>query len=90
MLLAYHGFMATPLPPGIRASFWDEYRKRIEAEMAEIRDELVRMESGKCSFATRAPGGEWKDITEARIAEHKRMIAIYEARLAALDKGELL
>jgi hypothetical protein len=86
----YHGFMANPLPPGIPPEFWDDYRKRIEADIDEAKRDLAPLESGHMYLGERKGGEPWRDTTQEWIAQHKRTIAKYEAILAALKKGELL
>jgi hypothetical protein len=82
--------MATPLPPDISPSFWEDYKKRIEADLAEVRRNLAPLESGGMHLGERKTGELWRDTTQQWITHHKRTIAKYEAMLAALNKGELL
>ena len=82
--------MANPLPPGLPPSFWDEHRKQIEADLAEIRRDLAPLESGHMQIRERTGNEPWRNITASWIAHHKRTIAKYEARLDALKRGELL
>jgi hypothetical protein len=89
-LTAYYEFMANPLPPGIPQSFWDDYRKRIEADIEEERKALVPLESGHMQLKRREGNDPWIDFTQHWIAHHKRTIEKYEAMLAALKKGQLL
>jgi len=67
----------------------DEYRKRIEDDLAELRRYLAPLESGEMHLGERRPGEPWKDVTTERIAFHKVTLATYEAILAALEKNEL-
>jgi hypothetical protein len=82
--------MPNPLPPGIPPEFWDDYRKRYEAELEQIRKDLAPLESGEMRLGTRTGDGPWRDITQVRIADHKRTIAKYEAILTALKNRQLL
>jgi hypothetical protein len=82
--------MANPLPPGIPPSFWDDYRKRYEAELDQARKDLAPLEAGEQRIGTRTGSGPWRDITQDWIEHHKRTIAKFEAILAALKKGQLL
>jgi hypothetical protein len=81
--------MTTPLPPGIPPSFWEEYRKRIEADIADVRRDLAPLEAGEMRLGSRQGGEPWRDVTGEWIEHHKRTIATYEAILAALAKKEL-
>ena len=87
---AYRGFMPTPLPTDIPLSFWDDYRKRIEADIAEARKELAPLESGERRLGERKSDGMWRDTTEEWIRHYRHVIRTFEVRLAALKKGELL
>jgi hypothetical protein len=82
--------MANPLPPGIPPAFWNDYKKRIEANIAEVQRDLAPLESGEMSLAERKNGEAWRDTTQEWIAHHRQTIAQYEAMLAALKRGELL
>ena len=81
--------MANPLPPSIPPSFWDDYQKRFEAELAQARKELAPLISGEKRLGERRGDEPWRDITEEWIAHHKRTIGTYEAILAALKRKEL-
>jgi hypothetical protein len=81
--------MANPLPPGLPPGFWDDYRKRIEGDLADVRRDLAPLESGEMTLSSRTGNGPWRDTTPEMIAQHKRTIATFEGILAALKKGEL-
>ena len=81
--------MAQPLPPGVPPAFWDDYQKRIEAELAQARQELAPLISGEKRLGERRGDEPWRDITEEWIARHKHTIGTYEAILAALKRKEL-
>ena len=81
--------MANPLPQDIPASFWNDYRTRIEDDLAQTKRSLAPLESGHMHLGERKPGEPWKDITLDMIAMHKRTIATFEAILAALQRKEL-
>jgi hypothetical protein len=82
--------MANPLPPDIPPSFWDDYRKRIEADLAQVRKDLAHLESGEMRLGERKVDGPWRDITEQWIKHYKHTIGTFEAMLAALNKKEPL
>ena len=82
--------MALPLPPGIPPAFWDDYQKRIEAELAQARKDLAPLISGEKRLGERMGEGPWRDITQEWISHHNHTIGTYEAILAALKRGELL
>jgi hypothetical protein len=81
--------MANPLPPGIPATFWDGYKKRIEADLAGVRRDLAPLEAGEMHLGSRTGDGPWRDVTGEWIAHHKRTIETFEAILAALAKKEI-
>ena len=82
--------MPTPLPADIPLSFWDDYRKRIEADIAEARKSLAPLESGEQRLGERKIDEIWRDTTEEWIRHYRHTIRTFEVRLAALKKGELL
>jgi hypothetical protein len=82
--------MGNPLPSGIPESFWEQYRKRTEADITREREALAPLESGKMHIGRRRPGEQWTDITQEMIAQRKHAISVYEAILAALKRKELL
>ena len=66
-----------------------EYIKRIETELAQIREDLAPLESGEISLSERKGDGPWRDTTQEMIAFHKRNVETYEAILDALRKSEV-
>jgi len=66
-----------------------QYIDSIEAELAQIREDLAPLVSGEISLSERKGDDPWRDTTQEMIAFHKRTIATYEAILDALRKGPL-
>jgi len=81
--------MANPLPPGIPLSFWDDYKKRNESDLAEARRDLTTLESGEMHLGERKSDGPWRDTTQEWIAHHKHTIGTLESILAALKRRGL-
>jgi hypothetical protein len=81
--------MANPLPPGLPPGFWDDYRKRIEADIAEAKRDLAPLESGEMHLRSGGTNGVMRDVTAHWIAHFRRVIKNYETILAALKRGEL-
>jgi hypothetical protein len=77
--------MANPLPPG----FWDDYRKRIEADIASLRRDLDPLESGEMHLRSIGTDGVMHDVTESWISHFRRTIKNYQSILDALKKSEL-
>jgi hypothetical protein len=59
-----------------------EYVGELEAEIAELRDDLAPLEAGTLRLQSRTGSGPWIDTTTERIAELKKSIALYERILA--------
>jgi len=77
--------MANPLPPG----FWDDYRKRIEADIASLRRDLDPLESGEMHLRSIGTDGVMHDVTESWISHFRRTIKNYQSILDAIKKCEL-
>lgn len=82
--------MANPLPSGLPPGFWEDYRKRIESDIAEVKRDLAPLESGKMQLRSAGTNGVMRDVTADWIAHFRRTIKNYEAMLDALKRGELL
>jgi hypothetical protein len=82
-------FMANPLPPDVPQSFWDDYKKRIEADLAAILKDMAPLESGEIHLGSRTGAGPWGDLTRGWIIQRRCTIEKYEAILAALARKEL-
>jgi hypothetical protein len=76
--------MANPLPP-----YLESYRKRIEANLAEVRDNLAPLMAGEMHMGEKVGNGPWQDTTVRWIAQYKRTIGTYETILAAIKKRDL-
>jgi hypothetical protein len=76
--------MPTPSPLGLPPGFWEEYRKRIEPDLAQLRHHLFPLEAGK----THLRDGE-NDWTHFWIARFRRVIRNYETILDAMNNGDL-
>jgi hypothetical protein len=81
--------MANPLPPGLPPGFWDDYRKRIESDIADAKRDLAPLESGEMWLRSAGTDGMMRDVTTHWIGHFKRVIKNYEAILDALKRGEL-
>jgi hypothetical protein len=81
--------MVNSLPPGIPASFWDDYRARYEAEIAEVQKQLAPLESGHMHLYEAGTNGVRRDVTTDWIDRLRKTIKNYEAILDALKRGEL-
>jgi hypothetical protein len=65
------------------------YRQQIEGDLAQCREALEPLESGKLKqYTRREDEANWTEITSDMIAFHKRNIALYEAVLAALRRDQ--
>jgi hypothetical protein len=62
-------------------TFRDDYIKRIEAEVADLRAWLKPLEAGEMQLGERKAGGQWVDTTQDSIARNKRALGIYESIL---------
>ena len=76
--------MANPLPPGLPPGFWEDYRKRYEDEIAYLRGELRRLESGELWVRS-----NHRDETSHWIAHFRATIAKYQGIVDAVKRGEL-
>ena len=74
--------MGNPLPPGLPPGFWEDYRKRIESEIADLKRDLARFELGEMHLLSAGA-----DVTEHWIAHFRRTINNYETILDALKEG---
>jgi hypothetical protein len=77
------GAMAKDWPP---ASFWEDYARRIQADLEQTRKDLAPLESGQMRIGSRTGDGPWRDKTGDWIAHFKRTIATFEDILAAVKK----
>jgi hypothetical protein len=57
--------MANSLPPDLPPGFWDEYRKRIESDIASLRRDLDPLESGEMHLRSIGTDGVMHDVTES-------------------------
>ncbi len=62
-------------------AFQDDYIRRLEAEIEELKSDLAPLESGAMHLGERKTGGLWVDTTEREIKWHKKMIAMFEGIL---------
>jgi hypothetical protein len=76
--------MANPLPPGLPPGFWDDYRKRYEDDIAHLREDLRRFESGELRVT-----GNGRDETPGWIAHFRQTIDKYQRIVDAVKRGEL-
>jgi len=81
--------MANPLPPGLPPGFWDDYRKRIESDIASLRRDMDPLESGEMHLRSIGTDGVMHDITETWISHFRRTIKNYQSILDALKRNEL-
>ena len=80
---------ANSLPPRLPPGFWDDYRKRVEADIASLRRDLDPLESGEMHLRSIGTDGVMHDVTESWISHLRRTIKTYQAILDALKRGEL-
>ncbi|HEX3708999.1 MAG TPA: hypothetical protein VHV56_03840 [Pseudolabrys sp.] len=76
--------MANPLPPGIPAEFWDDYIKRYESEIDDLRKQLAPLENGEMQL--RANG---RDVNQHWISFLRHTIQNYQSIIEAVKRGEL-
>jgi hypothetical protein len=81
--------MANPLPPDLPPRFWDDYRKRIESDIASLRRDLDPLESGEMHLRSIGTDGVMHDVTESWISHFRRTIKNYQSILEALKRSEL-
>lgn len=62
------------------ASDLEEYARGIEAQLAELREHVARLESGEMKLGSN-DGTGWKDTTAETIDFDRNTIATYEAIL---------
>jgi hypothetical protein len=60
---------------------WEAYAKGVEADIAQLKKDLVPLEGGSMKVGERTAGGPWRDVTAESIERNKRAIATYEAIL---------
>lgn len=60
---------------------WPAYAKGVEAQIAQLKEDLAPLEEGRMKLGERVNDGEWKDVTQEAIERNKRVIATYEAIL---------
>ena len=63
-------------------AFQDDYIRRLEADIAELKSDLAPLESGAMHLGERKTGGLWVDTTQREIKWHKKMIGMFEGILA--------
>jgi hypothetical protein len=69
-------------------AFQDDYIRRLEAEIAELKSDLAPLESGAMHLGERKTGGLWVDTTQREIKWHKKMIAMFEGIVAKARTGK--
>jgi hypothetical protein len=82
--------MANPLPPDLPPGFWDDCRKRIEADIASLRRDLDPLEAGEMHLRSIGTDGVMHDVTESWISHFRRTIKNYYSILDALKTSEPL
>ncbi len=70
-------------------SVWDDRIRQVEAELVQLREHLVPLESGKVKLSSRTDNGPWEDVTQPTIERNKQVIRTYEAILADMKKRSL-
>jgi hypothetical protein len=80
--------MANPSPPDLPPGFWDDYRKRIESDIASLRRDLDPLESGEMHLRSIGTDGVMHDVTESWISHFRRTIKNYQSILDALKRSE--
>lgn len=81
--------MANSLPPGIPLSFWDDYKKQTEGNLAAARRDLAPLESGEMHLGERNGNEPWRDTTQEWVVRHKHTIGTLESILMALKRRGL-
>jgi len=79
---------ANPLPPRLPPGFWDDHRKRVEADIASLRRDLDPLESGEMHLRSIGTDGVMHDVTESWISHFRRTIKNYQAILDVLKNSE--
>jgi hypothetical protein len=62
-----------------------DYVDQLRGEIAQLQAMLEPLVSGKMHVGSRSAGGQWEDVTPARIEHTKRTIAMYETIIERLD-----
>ncbi|WP_426411967.1 hypothetical protein [Bradyrhizobium ganzhouense] len=68
------------------------YKRDVEAQIEQIREDLAPLESGKMTVGEREGNGPWRDVTNDVIEHHKSSLQTYELILvdlnARIERGE--
>jgi hypothetical protein len=67
-------------------SVWDDRIRQVEAELAQLKEHLAPLESGKVKLGSRTGNGPWEDITQQAIERNKQVIRTYETILADMKE----